>query len=78
MKHYAVAFKVNTRITLADFEHIWRSLNALGVTLNLGSWEIHQDQAFIEGMFSGTEKGLGRIRKLCMRTGGLELDCDTM
>lgn len=78
MNYGAIAFKLNCRLTLSDLDRIWRNLASLGVRLETSSWELVDGQIYLEGEYPKTRSKLSRIEKYCMRTGGVEIDYDTM
>jgi len=77
-KYQPIAFKLNGCVSLKDFDRMWDDLADLGVSLRMETYEYAGNHLYIEGSIVDSIKAFREVKKYCARTGGIEIDAETM
>lgn len=78
MNYLPIAFKVNGCVSLKDFDRMWDDLLDMGLSLRPDTFQFANGFLYVEGDIPESWQTAREVKKYCMRTGGIEIDGQTM
>ena len=78
MRYHPIAFKVNGCVSLKDFDRMWDDLLDMGVSLRQDTFHYVGGFLYVEGDIPEDWQAAREVKKFCARTGGIEIDAETM